>query len=91
MSIVRGGLNVAVFELLSDVPPDLSILQVGVQLDCLKVHLLGGSELVQVEASTEEYAEDHCSNIVLLDELIEDFVDMALVELMSGYFNSVLD
>ena len=64
MPIVRSGLEVLIKEFLFDISPDLSILQVGVQLNDLDHLLFFRSQLVKVEAASVEGAEDHSSAVV---------------------------
>lgn len=68
--VVAGRLYVCVVELLSDVLPDLSVLDVRVKLDHFHVLLLRRRELVEVEPNTEESSEDARTDIVSLNQLV---------------------
>ena len=82
VSVVTCRLHVQVVKLLIDVLPDLAILQERVQLDDLHDLLFAGVELVKVEANSVESAKNGRSQVVVLDNLVEDVADVRLVVLV---------
>ena len=83
VSVVTCWLYVQVVKLLVDVLPDLAILQERVQLDDLHDLLFACVELMKVEADPVESAKDGRSQVVVLDNLVEDVADVGLVVLVS--------
>jgi len=67
--VVWSSFNVQVVELLFNVLPDFSILQVGVQLHQLHVLLFERIQLVKVEPNTEESRENASADVVRLNQV----------------------
>lgn len=65
-------------QLLLNVKPDLSILEVGVELDDLHSLLFSGSEVMQIEAYTVEGAKDSQSQIEGLCYVLHQLVEIRL-------------
>lgn len=69
--VVAGWLNVHVVKLLLNVFPDLTVLEVGIQLNHLHVLLLDGVQLVEIKTNTEESCENASTDVVGLNEAFE--------------------
>lgn len=59
MVVVADRLNVEVFELLSNITPDLSILEEGVKLNDFHILFFFKVELMEVETYAVESSENH--------------------------------
>ena len=82
VSVVTGGLDITVLELLLDVHPDFTVLEVGVQLNDLHVLLLIWLKFVQVESYPEECSKHACSHVVSFDKTVEKSIHIRVVLLL---------
>ena len=76
VSIVECGPHIRVFQLLLDVLPYLSILEVGVELHNLHSLLFVGCQIVQVEAHSVEGGENGQSQVVALRDFLHSLVQV---------------
>ena len=79
--IIKSRLDGLVSEFFLDVQPDLSILEIGVELDDLHLLLFLGGQLMQVETYSVEHAEDRCSEVVVLRDFLHKSICSQLSKL----------
>lgn len=68
--VITCGLQIDIFQLLSDVLPDFSVLEIGIQLDQLHVLFFTLLQFVEVKTNSEECCEHTRSYVVGFDESI---------------------
>lgn len=79
MVVVTHRLDVEVFELLSNVTPDLSVLKEGVKLNDFHILFFFKVELMEVETNSVESSENHLAQVELFNIVSQDSCDVTFI------------